>query len=308
MIGTNEIAKLIANPVFIAKDNLSSMEELSEKYPYSQLFSILLLKGLKSFSDVSFEDKLAQHSYRISDRVQLYSLIQEKAKAEPISIELESEPEEIINEEIIIQENKEVEIVEDSIADLVINTEKSIVNSDVEKNNESKDALDENILHHVYAAGFQLEELTKEEENRLEQNKEIDYDSVQKVEIQVSEDSELSFAGWLHSNSNYEDEITTDKDEINSIVNGFDEFDPSIDLFGEVQKPKKEFFSPSKKAKESLDENSLPVSETLAKIYYLQGNYPKAISAYEQLSLNNPEKKIFFANLITDLKTKLKTK
>ena len=304
MIGTNEIAKLIANPVSIAKDNHAELEELSKKYPYTQLFSILLLKGLKSVSDITFEDKLLQHSYRISDRVQLYSIIQENTDVEPIPVELDSKPEEIIKTETIILPTEE-EVVADPAIDLTNDSEEVIVKSLEEK---TKDILEENILHHVYATGFQLEELTEEEENRLEQKKEIEIDSTPEDENHVSLDSELSFSGWLHSNSNYEDEITTDKDEINSIVNGFNEFDPSIDLFGEVNKPKKEFFSPSKKAKESLDENSLPVSETLAKIYYLQGNYPKAISAYEQLSLNNPEKKIFFANLITDLKTKLKTK
>jgi hypothetical protein len=45
----------------------------------------------------------------------------------------------------------------------------------------------------------------------------------------------------------------------------------------------------------------------LAKIFALQGNYPKAIYAYEQLMLSNPEKKIFFASQIKELKKKLNT-
>ena len=70
------------------------------------------------------------------------------------------------------------------------------------------------------------------------------------------------------------------------------------------EKPKKEFFSPVKKAKESVDENKMPVSETLARIFELQGNLPKAIYVYEQLSLIFPKKKPYFASQINLLKKK----
>jgi len=75
--------------------------------------------------------------------------------------------------------------------------------------------------------------------------------------------------------------------------------------FYQFEKPKKEFYSPAKKAKESVSENAMPVSETLAQIFALQGNINKAIQVYEQLSLSFPEKKSFFASQIRNLKRKL---
>lgn len=127
-----------------------------------------------------------------------------------------------------------------------------------------------------------------------------------------SDSGKKSFSSWLRSNENDEQaKFDVEKERINAILDHFIKEEPKISRPSKEsiieEKPKKEFFSPTKKAKESLDVNSMPVSETLAKIFALQGNYPKAIFAYEQLCLINPEKKIFFASRIEELKKKLTT-
>lgn len=73
---------------------------------------------------------------------------------------------------------------------------------------------------------------------------------------------------------------------------------------GKIRMSKDKFFSATQDAKQSLLENEHLITETLAKIYALQGNVSKAIRAYEILSLKFPQKSAYFASLIEKLKTK----
>lgn len=72
---------------------------------------------------------------------------------------------------------------------------------------------------------------------------------------------------------------------------------------GRIKLGTNKFFTPASDAKQSLLENEHLVTETLAKIYALQGNISKAIRAYEILSLKFPQKSVYFTSLIEKLKT-----
>ena len=114
-----------------------------------------------------------------------------------------------------------------------------------------------------------------------------------KVVAAASNVQPKSFTDWLKMGGDLNED------------NGEQETEEKKPSFYHFEKPKKEFYSPAKKAKESVSENAMPVSETLAQIFALQGNINKAIQVYEQLSLSFPEKKSFFATQIRNLKRKL---
>ncbi|TNE72082.1 MAG: tetratricopeptide repeat-containing protein [Bacteroidetes bacterium] len=400
MLNLERIGFLIADPSQINSSDMIGLRDLADKYSYSSIFSLLYLYGLKQSGSVQFEEELKKHSYRISDRTNLYHLLNNSTPTLSEDLELISPPdEEEINEPIPLinseesipseevdtseknifedstteektsgpitddpddeddesdviadQDNEEHELddkepfnkaenkeelepyfdYEFSIEELdglefvriekevdeELEEAKGIVHTDAVPEEETTevepidqiDPLEENIQHHIISAGYHLESLTPEEEEELEA-KEREKTTEPSVESDIKDNTHepANFLSWLKADKNYVSKPLQDPNLSQGNVSAFSEFNPLDELTGEVKRPRKEFFSPTKKAKESLDESQLPVSETLAKIYVLQGNYPRAIQVYEQLMLKFPEKKVFFANSIAQIKEKLNT-
>jgi hypothetical protein len=107
-----------------------------------------------------------------------------------------------------------------------------------------------------------------------------------------SEDATLSFSEWLTGKK----KTTPDQIHIKLI----DEFISENPVISPVQK--KEFYSPVEKGKESISDSNLPFSETLAEIFFNQGNKEMAVKGYKKLMLKYPEKSTYFAGLIKKIK------
>ena len=132
--------------------------------------------------------------------------------------------------------------------------------------------------------------------------------SEQKVENEQQNALEsLSFTDWLkHFPSEtvteevFSSEETSEKTE--NQLSAFELIDRFIKDEPKLSPQKTAFYSPVNMAKQSVAEDITFVSETLAKIYVLQGNYAKAIKSYENLRLKYPEKRLYFASQIKNLR------
>jgi hypothetical protein len=268
VLSQEQLHAQIADPNLCSASFLSDLEALQQTYPYATSFSILYLKTLAKEQDVRLSKALEQHAFTIQNRVVLYDLLVESSVIEEKSRHEETSIAENSIEEHIVEQNQSEE------------TETTIV----------PDPLDQLLRASLISISFvdltytdELKSLQEEQEEPMALEK--SNDEVQEVAKPNVPQERQTFAQWLH----YTDATAQD--------------DPKEYL--KFDKPKQDFYSPAKKAKESLSSEQIPVSETLAKVYAMQGAVAKAIGVYEQLILLNPEKKSFFANQIRVLKKNL---
>jgi hypothetical protein len=275
MLNSEYIHSKLTNIQECSSEDSTLFASMIELYPYASSFSILYLKSLSNSKDIRFDSELEKHAFRIQSRGVLYDLINNKDEEKHILTPDISEtktpqeilffPNEIISEELLIAES------------------------------DSRDLeLEKQILSAAFSANYVDKELTQIEPEVV--SSEIIFLPTQEMlsskKPEIDDLTSLSFGSWLKVNNSraiLSEEIDTEE--------------PKQEFYT-FEKPKKEFFSPIKKAKESVDENKMPVSETLARIFELQGNLPKAIYVYEQLSLIFPKKKPYFASQINLLKKK----
>jgi hypothetical protein len=317
MLNWEEIAARIENPFLCSDNEVQDLKDFCEKFPYSQVFPMLYLRVLSNGNHVNFEEELVKYAHKITDRVQLYNLLHQKdeiisipnsdVEADILETAINDdklEVEEVRVDDITVESEQEIgEFTEVDLEEKLENQFEEEVNVQINQSETIIDELEKEILASSVSAAFVLEEIVDNSTELPEFDLSIGDatdDSEMKLEvlpvstINQNNSSEKTFLEWLTNST---------KIQLNEKV---EETETLYEVsYIEFEKPKKEFFSPIKKAKESLSEETLPVSETLAKIYQAQGNISKAIYVYQQLSLIIPEKKSYFATQIKSLKKKI---
>lgn len=315
MLNWEEIAAYVENPNLCSQKEVQDLKGFCDKFPYSQVFPLLYLKVLSQGNHVNFEEELEKYAHKITNRTHLYNLLHQKEEgvltqiptSESNSLTLENKEEVLVEEGIHVGES-EVDLNSETTEIIPQENVVDEINNDEIIHNVQKesviDELEQEILASSAEAAFTLEELEIDStDSELPEfdlsigdsfdDLEIDFEVLPVPTFNQNNSSEKTFLEWLTNST---------KASLNEFLEDEEPYEVS---YIEFEKPKKEFFSPIKKAKESLSEETLPVSETLAKIYQAQGNISKAIYVYQQLSLIIPEKKSYFATQIKSLKKKI---
>ncbi|MBL6667376.1 MAG: hypothetical protein ISP69_01765 [Crocinitomicaceae bacterium] len=249
-------------------------KELMALYPWCSSFTVAYLKSLKTKNDLRFSSELEKYAVELNSRSVIYDLTK-------------NFDEKIIDESSVVHQT-----IEKPKTDLSEEDELD-VKQDRKLKETKTDALDKLIESEALAARV-LKDLKDElpdqgnkgtPANSESENIEIEKPQASQEEAHI--DTPRSFNDWLTAGS-----VQSDADQKKEYLT--------------FEKPKVPFFSPIKKAKESLELENLPVSETLAKVFESQGNYAMAKTIYEQLILIFPEKKSFFADQIQKLINKTK--
>jgi hypothetical protein len=302
----HQVIKYIKQPALLTQEDVPDLQKLVQDFPYFQAAHLLLSIAAKKWDTSVYQQSLKKTAITSVNRAHLFFLLhrEEEIEAEVAQVpesKLPATQEVALKEELQILKAAELSVDEsekhiqmappiDSLVDIEKEIEKQVVVSFVEK-------------ELIKTPEWQSPPLKTETPESFGDwlsylKKNNGKESYGEIEAQVNEDKTRKAKVKKEKDAADSDALVSRKQRNKAIMDKVIEKNPG--LIRVKEEPK--FFIPEQKAKESLLENEHLITETLARIYALQGNVNKAVRAYEILSLKFPQKSAYFATLIQKLK------
>lgn len=285
-------------------DSVGELERLRQRFPHCRVLYLLECRAMKEEDRLEWKQRAREWAILVPDRKRLFELLQEERGEEPKKRDEDSgsrSSERTEEEAPMVQRHGpesgpefpeidpsplEEQIRSEAVRDRILyDAEDALLESTEEE--EASEGADEEGSGQGSAENEDPEEKSGSEEAGDEDRE--------------APKGERSFTDWLDPGSASQSGSEEDRSE-EELIEAF------ISEGEELPKPepKKQFFSSERMARNSSDESGLPVSETLAEIYVQQGDYKRAIQAFEQLRLNIPEKSDYFARRVQQIKERTK--
>lgn len=310
-----ELLKYIHQPQSLEKGSVEQLQKLVADFPYFQSAHILLSIASKKWDPGTYQQSLKKTAIVSNNRAHLFQLIHRLEEQDLLPVEQEevtsqAPPEE--NKGVKEEKVEETATETDLLKAVEVAAEVSEAQAEEKKPLPAEEVLEMEIGKQVVTAFVEKEilkvpELDKPVTSREEPESFGDWLTFLKKnngqpyeQIEEKAQSEIAKKQVQKVERIKEEQAKTQnrRDKNKAIIDKIIEVNPGI--IRHKEEPK--FFAPDQKAKESLLENEHLVTETLARIYALQGSVNKAVRAYEILSLKYPQKSAYFAGLIQKLK------
>jgi hypothetical protein len=315
-----ELLKYIKNPQLLNKEVIPELQQLVKDFPYFQSGHLLLSLASKKWDASVYQQSLKKTAIVATNRSHFYRLVHQFENE--VEVEGKISVKEETKKELDILKSAEV-AVEQTIGSVQVNEQETKDKTPEVEIKEKKQEPDTRKQSKPDGETIVALEIEKALVNSFVEKEILKTNEAHKDILKT--DQPESFGDWLtflkknngQSYSEIEEEVgkeklkeaqkakekelqqQKEKEKKKAILDKIIESNPGAIRQKEDQK----FFKSDLKAKESLLESEHLVTETLARIYALQGNINKAIRAYEILSLKYPQKSAYFASLIQKLKS-----
>ena len=298
------------------------LQEIVKRYPYCQSGQLLYFISLLQDNDMHRQSHLKLVAAYAGDRGMLRDLVQvteyftnRDDKATESAAEVEQEqfmsPQQQQQGQVLDENQPGVDSMGDQDVDIVgetpVDTPGQLIDENEKPDDEAK------VLNTEPEAVDQRDEAEKQEATKTAELSEEEITEEAAAEEIPEEKPEPTAESGKESDRFAEVGKSVDKQEAGE---GKGQDDPTfkasktelIDRFirnsPRITRNQADFFKPVDYAKRSEIDKEDIVSETLAKIYFNQGSYQKAIGIYKKLILKVPEKSSYFARQIEKIKEK----